>query len=371
LKTDLTLLAIIIFLGTQQPPAALALSQAEMVSVRQMITKGNALMMRKQFRSAIDEYEAALEIDPTNDIAKLNIAETHNNWGIQYYSQKNFKEAITEWQRCLKANPNHLKAKRNIDIALQAAADQGVDLYSDEGHRDGLDDERVVASPPSKKEPGKDAAEGTGDSFSIGVSESVGAGDTGAKTPGKMQVPTESPPSDSGVHGAAMIMRNGFNLSASSPPAATESSSAPVPEPVPAAVAPPAGNPTQAFVAPQAITPAQPAVPAQQPIHFSNPTYPSAPAQFSNQAPPPAVTPTQLPAAPAAVSPALAAPSSGVAGSLEEKLTAVEVQLTGKKQTDMTILQRIEKMEEQSCGQIRNGYTIMDRVEYLRRTVGL
>ncbi|MBZ0184734.1 MAG: tetratricopeptide repeat protein, partial [Candidatus Obscuribacterales bacterium] len=64
----------------------------------------------------LSAYENALKIDPQNQIAKDNIALTHNNWGIQYFSQKLFAEARKEWELALKMNPHDGNVKRNLQI---------------------------------------------------------------------------------------------------------------------------------------------------------------------------------------------------------------------------------------------------------------
>ena len=51
-------------------------------------------------------------------------------------------------------------------------------------------------------------------------------------------------------------------------------------------------------------------------------------------------------------------------------MAAVEVKIYGRKQSDLTVFKRLEKMELDTSGQIHTG-NIKERIEQLRKNYGL
>jgi len=92
-----------------------------------------------------------------------------------------------------------------------------------------------------------------------------------------------------------------------------------------------------------------------------NPMYPITPQQFPEQAVSPFAT-----AQPARA----AAPSAVPVVSFDEQLAAVEMKVYGAKQANLTVLQRLEKIEVDSTGQTRAG-SILDRINALKKSYGL
>jgi hypothetical protein len=92
--------------------------------------------------------------------------------------------------------------------------------------------------------------------------------------------------------------------------------------------------------------------------------YPSTPQMY-----PPDATHVATPATPAPTA-ASAAPSAVPPVSFDDQLTAVEMKVYGAKQTNLTVLQRLEKIERDSQGQVRGG-TIVERINYLKSSYGL
>lgn len=112
-----------------QPQLSIAQGEpAYMSQVRDHVNKGNMMLGRRLFKEAIAEYEKALALDPANVVARNNIAETHNNWGIFYYSQRKWGDAQREWETTLELQPNHFNAKRNLTMLKRMAAAHNIDL---------------------------------------------------------------------------------------------------------------------------------------------------------------------------------------------------------------------------------------------------
>src|SRR5579884_1255110 len=80
------------------------------------INRGNAFLNGRHYKEAIQQYEEALKVDPGCGVAKQNLAETYNHWGMYYYSARKYREAIAEFEKALEIVPNHANAKRNISI---------------------------------------------------------------------------------------------------------------------------------------------------------------------------------------------------------------------------------------------------------------
>jgi hypothetical protein len=68
--------------------------------------------------------------------------------------------------------------------------------------------------------------------------------------------------------------------------------------------------------------------------------------------------------------PAATPTTSAAPESLENELEQVEVKIYGSKQSNMTVMQRLEKLENDSTGQVHTG-TIKSRIEQLRHSYGL
>ena len=113
LLTSMVLTGTILLFGIQ---ASSAMTPAEEDKVRQAINNGNTHLRYKQYEKAIEEYEKAIKIDPTNRIARDNIGLVHNNWGTDYFNQRKFLDAKREWELALKINPGDGIARRNLQV---------------------------------------------------------------------------------------------------------------------------------------------------------------------------------------------------------------------------------------------------------------
>ncbi|HEY9791256.1 MAG TPA: tetratricopeptide repeat protein [Candidatus Obscuribacterales bacterium] len=426
-------------------PNASALSGPDVERFRQLIQKANSLMMHKQFSAAIALYEEALQIDPDDpqcrSIVSLNLSETHNHWGIQYYSARHFKEAISQFQQAVKINPKNVQAKRNIDLAERAIAQMGGgDMRDDESHGVSYDEERVkegakaedndeegsafgnlsvksdAASRDKQKahkgpldESGRTtpaAEKHVGDEFSSYSADDLKAGERSKPTDepksegksmsqlgdepasGKAQVPVESPSSDTGQYGAVTIIQHQSSAStqpprpmsnetpapaASAPPYSSAASgmSTPVTQGAPASPYPPFSGATTGGAPPAGAYQQSPApVPGAGSYRPANPTYRVLPKQFADQpaAPVPSFPP---PAAPGTVSGAASGTPATSGGSLDDSLSSIEMKVLGQRQENLTVLQRLEKVESLTDGQVHTGTPIIERIEMLRKKYGL
>jgi tetratricopeptide (TPR) repeat protein len=364
-RSFIVFLAIAAFLPQSFVPA----ESAPLEVLRQHINRGNALMQARHFTEAINEYQEVLKLDPGNLIAKANIAEAHNNWGIFYYGQHKYKEAIAEWQKCLELSPGHANAKRNIALLKRIAAQQGIDL-TDDSAQPGVDPLATInaGGKPSSKE-------------SSAAPDATSGGTAIAPAAGKQEEPIEAPPSDTGVSGAVMIISPALkqSMDQSSGTAgdySTAGGSGVNPTPVygqgtAAAVQPvrkPARvNPLFPVLPTQFVDDGAGGAPAAGPGGTATSSgavllTPTAPATTpSYGAGTPAATPSYNPA-PGAATPA--------ANSLDDQLAAVEMKVYGQKETGLTVLQRLEKIEKDTAGATRSG-TIIERIDYLKKSFGL
>lgn len=114
LTSGLTAFWLAIIFGIFVSGAAVYADNAS--EIRDHINRGNMLLSRRLFQEAITEYEEVLKIEPDNQIAKNNIALTHNNWGIYFYGAGKLTEAKQHWDTSLKLNPNDGNVRRNLKI---------------------------------------------------------------------------------------------------------------------------------------------------------------------------------------------------------------------------------------------------------------
>ena len=281
-----------------------------LTAIRAHVSKGNYLLGQRQFQAAINEYEAALKLDPGNQVAKNNIAEVHNSWAISFFNQNKYGDALTHWEQALAVAPHHAHSRRNLTLMKQKLAAQGVPLES-------LSPEvsnSLQTPPPGKPEPTA----------------------AGALTP--KAAPEEAPPPPPS---GAVLLTPGIKATPTELP----------PEPSP----PPVQTPAQRAAA-------------------LNATIFGQPASLNQSKPEPEANSTLFPVLPSVSQPAsrpgAVTGAGGAAPNLESDLTAVEMKVYGAKQGELTVLQRLEKMEKDTAGQIRTG-TIIDRIEYLKHNFGL
>ena len=413
-KRLLTAIFTCCFIGTLPPNAG---AQGNLEAVRNLVNKGNNLMRARHFAEAISAYQEALKVDPGNVIAKGNIAEAHNNWGINYFGQHKYKEAAAEWQKCIELAPGHANAKRNLTIMMRTLAQQGVNL--------------------NEEDPGAAASGSSPDgelNKSIVNKASASGKPAPAATPGALTPKTDvskAPENDAGPSGAVMILTPGLRQPSATPPPVTSepvgfsgggsaadvqppSSTAVVTTPPPAAAAPPQSAytvPASGF-APNGITPAyspnagtatgfspngispnydqggSASLTGKTPV---SPLFPVTPQQFVQPTTPPGMSTGAAGASmssPAGSSGGSIAGTAGGAGSgapgaagfgytaghgassLEDQLGAVELKVYGQKQSGMTVMQRIEKVERDTSGSPRPG-TIIERIDSLKQSFGI
>jgi Tetratricopeptide repeat len=381
-------------------------------------------MGRSAWDQAIDEYEAALDVDPGSIVAKDNLVLVHNNWGISLFRQHKFEEAKAEWEEALKMNPYDRNAKQNLAVLKTTLA-------------------RINAAPKPPVKPAAEIKEGApGKSPAAPEEEQEEATSSGPKMLGQPKPAPEAtssgpkmlghprteetssgpkvinqPKSEASSSGGKVMnatsdgdTSSGIKLmnqpKASQPTAAQEEPNAVVimnsnhqPETVPSVPAPPAVPPT---------APEPPQVSAPPPMDMSSPysfvdspppVKPGAevsspyvmPANLSNQArtrpytapqvtPPPkpvnswavpvqtTTTTTNTTAEPSSTA---TPPEADSSANFEEQLSAIEQKLNGKKQkNNMPLLKRIEKLETSIAGKISSG-SLQERIEALRKSCGL
>jgi tetratricopeptide (TPR) repeat protein len=100
-------------------------SKLNQMQSREHVNRGNVYMSRRQFQEALDEYQKAIDLDPTNAAARNNIILTHLNWGAVNFAQNKFDEALAEWETVLKLDPYNQNAKHNINVLKQTLARRG------------------------------------------------------------------------------------------------------------------------------------------------------------------------------------------------------------------------------------------------------
>ncbi len=126
---------------------AYAATPEQLAEIRNHINRGNMLLGRRLFQDAIGEYENVLRIDPVNQIAKDNIALTHNNWGIYFFSARKYPEAKQQWEQALKLNPSDGHARRNLKILDQRMRQEPPVATQDGPEGDGPDKAKLKMSP--------------------------------------------------------------------------------------------------------------------------------------------------------------------------------------------------------------------------------
>ena len=88
---------------------------------------GNALMQQKKYKAAIEAYDAIA----TND--KSIKAAAHYNAGVSYSKQQDLPSSIDEYKAALRINPADKEARENLQKALQEQKQQQQNQKNNKG----------------------------------------------------------------------------------------------------------------------------------------------------------------------------------------------------------------------------------------------
>lgn len=128
---------------------AAAVVQVHAQTAVSKISQGNDYYQQSQFDLAENEYRAALEIDPDNQTAQYNLANSlqkqkkynealtildklsgtakskqlksssYYNQGVAHTKLKNLEESIESYKNALRIDPNDKQARENLQLALR------------------------------------------------------------------------------------------------------------------------------------------------------------------------------------------------------------------------------------------------------------
>ncbi len=321
-------LACLILIAQQCSPTALCQpTRSEAVNLRDHIYRGNTCLGRRDYDGALSEYEAALEIEPSNVTARDNIVLTHNNWGIDLFRQKKYEEAKEQWETALKLNPYDRNAKNNLAVLKTTLARLG-----------------PAAAPSS---PGSDE-KGSG---LPGESDSKSG-------PSILPKGAQAPKEDNTPAPHAVILNRPAADSSPTATAGSGSSGGVVILNSGARQAPPQKDNPYA----SSSTPAAP--PQRDNPYASSSAPPAPPAKNNPYADTPPAPPPQAPAASSSSSSTLGA------ANIDDKLSALETKVYGHASKETPLLQRLEHLERDTSSRPSLG-SINDRVQTLLKTYGL
>lgn len=359
----------LISVGVHLPAAA----QEEDGSLREHVNRGNQLMSRRQFAAAQAEYEAAKKLEPGNQIVKHNLAELFNNWGVTYFRQKSYAEAISQFQKCLAVMPSHQNAKYNIQLCRRAMQNDGMnpdelpDSASDEKDKAKQDKAAKEDVPKDKK----DAAAATASAPPSAESMSVSVGNKTIFTNNTPFVSGSSVfPVYSEKNGAAKATVNVINPAAMAAPGApTINSSGVAIGNAPAVVT--TGGPEQSTPTKNSEPASAPNTQAGQNQNANASPSGEPPKKYNPVAPQNAqASYVPMPATYDSTQPLTYSRGTGDATvSLDEKVSALELKVYGKKHVDLPIMRRIDQLETDYIGQIRSG-SMSERVDFLKKSIG-
>ncbi len=362
-------------------------NRSEALSVRDRIYKGVTLQNQHKFQAAIDEYEAALAMDPSSALAKENIVSAHIDWGNFYFRQKLYEDAESEWNVALKLNPYDKNAKRNLSILKATLARLGANSAAEATNAAANGSAKGAAKNPTAA--GSASANGQ-ESKPAGSGAETASGGTILPRGAQRAVEDNTPPPTaviiSPIGKGQSATSSGVNSSGGSP-SASESSGAAIVKPSASSPSAPANGSMSIFVStPKATSPIS---------SSSSPSYSSTTTVAPSESTPgggpapnssmnifvPTVkpsTPSNLsafPATPTSSAITVSSPSSGGAaagpgGNLEEKLEAIEIKVYGRSQRELPIFQRLEKLERDTNSRVGSG-SIADRLQSLIKAYGL
>ncbi len=171
------------------PQASCQTSKLNQMQARDLVNKGNTCLSRRLFQEALDEYQKAIDLDPSNAAARNNIVLTHLNWGAVYFGLNKFDEAMQEWETVLKLDPYNQNAKHNINVLKQTAARRGASVPAKPPAPEKPKEEKKPESSMVILTPGLKQSQGSASAAASGSADS-GSAPSAAATPAE----TASPP---------------------------------------------------------------------------------------------------------------------------------------------------------------------------------
>jgi tetratricopeptide (TPR) repeat protein len=318
-------------------PAAAQPSNIGALNVREHISKGNTLLIRRDYEGAIGEYENALMADPNNQTAKDNIVLTHNNWGIDFFRHNKYADAREHWNTALQLNPNDRNAKNNLNVLRAQLKKLGLSPDGSPPKNDtansGSDDEPKSGGAvlPKGAQTAREDNTPVPNAVIIGRPSPGGSqSSSAAASEGSNSSVTTSGGYGSSGSGASLI--TGSNSSSGS-----------------------GGGASGAMIMPKSSSSYDPPKPAASLIPSSSTTSSAA---------------STTPASSTQSFSSTTTTSSLSSSNIEDKLNALENKVYGRSSKDVPILQRLERLERDTSSRPSLG-SINDRVQTLIKTYGL
>jgi tetratricopeptide (TPR) repeat protein len=72
----------------------------------------------KDWSAIFDKFEAALNTDPQNDLARKNLAIAHNNFAMYLMLKRRFNDALKQFELSLYLDPSNRTTEGNMDRSL-------------------------------------------------------------------------------------------------------------------------------------------------------------------------------------------------------------------------------------------------------------
>jgi hypothetical protein len=384
-RLSITAILLLTLLSTfsGQITAAQGPTAEDVATARNHVNKGNYLLTHQQFQAALTEYQEALDSEPTNAVAKANIVLVHNNWGILYFHQRKYEEARNQWNESLKLSPNDRNAKNNL-LVLKAT---------------------LAKMPPPQAKPANPAASGgTGDvaadsseadaaSGAVKLNASDANNSGAAKAPGAQSAqednrgvvilsqPSANANSSISNTDAAAMSTSGASImsspsgNSSAPPITSEPASPPGSATANSINSNPAAAKPNTSIYSNAMTTNggnSPSPFTANPLQSVGNRNAEAVTGTSNNDFAPA--PAPAPIVPAAHVNASSLPTFATTPvsltSLEATLGEIEVKVYGSSKKDQPIMQRVEKLEQDTNSKVGTG-GITDRIQALAKTYGI
>lgn len=97
-----------------------------------MYNLGNALSQQQQFKDAMEQYQAAADIEKD----KMKLAKIYHNAGVILQSAKDYAQAIEAYKHALRNNPKDDETRYNLALAQKLLKDQEQNQQNQQDQQD-------------------------------------------------------------------------------------------------------------------------------------------------------------------------------------------------------------------------------------------
>lgn len=103
-----------------------------------MYNLGNALSQQHKFKEALEQYQAASDIEKD----KMKLGQIYHNAGVLFHAAKDYEKAVEAYKQSLRNNPKDDETRYNLALAMKMLKDQQQNQQNQDKNQDKQDQQK-------------------------------------------------------------------------------------------------------------------------------------------------------------------------------------------------------------------------------------